>query len=199
MTKPTLTETVKSLSQPLILPIVKFLARLNVHPNIISILGLLGFVISSYFIAIGKFFTAGLFIAIFGPLDAIDGALARFSNKVTSFGGFLDSTLDRYAEIFIFLASIYYFLNQGSKSGVILSFLAITGSLMVSYTRARAEGAGFECKIGLLTRFERILLLIISLFLNIYFFFLIFISIFSHFTALQRIFYIYSQYKKRKK
>ncbi len=189
-------DTVRQLSQPLLLPIVKVLANFRIHPNVITILCFLGFVISSYFIATGNFFVAGILLLVFAPLDAVDGALARFSNQVTSFGAFLDSTLDRYGEIFIFLAFTYYFLENDIAYGVLLSFLSITGSLMVSYTRARAEGAGFECKIGLLTRFERLLLLILALLFDFCIPFLIFISIFTHFTALQRILYVYKQKKR---
>ncbi|WP_038054869.1 CDP-alcohol phosphatidyltransferase family protein [Thermodesulfobacterium hydrogeniphilum] len=199
MAKLSFNDTVRQLSQPLLLPIVKVLANLKIHPNIITILCFTGFVISSYFIACGKFLIAGILLLIFAPLDAIDGALARFSNQVTHFGAFLDSTLDRYGEIFVFLAFTYYFLINNLFYGVLLSFLGITGSLMVSYTRARAEGAGFECKIGFLTRFERLFLLILALLFDFCTLFLIFISIFTHFTALQRILYVYKQYKQKKR
>ncbi len=193
----TLTDRVKIYSYPLIFPVVKSLSRLKVHPNVISILGALGFLVAAFLVGIGKFLSAGIIIAIAGPLDAIDGALARYTGKVTRFGAFLDSTLDRYAEIFLFLGFTYYFLKIENEWGVILSFLAITGSLMVSYTRARAEGAGFECKIGLFTRFERLFLLTISLLFNFYFYIIVVLAILTHFTALQRIFYVYNQYTKR--
>ena len=195
--KTTLTDRVKTFSYPLIFPVVKCLSRLKVHPNVISILGALGFLIAAFLVGMGKFLAAGIVIAIAGPLDAIDGALARYTGKVTRFGAFLDSTLDRYAEIFLFLGFTYYFLGNGDGWGVILSFLAITGSLMVSYTRARAEGAGFECKIGLFTRFERLFLLTLSLFFNLYLYIIAVLAILTHFTAFQRIFYVYNQYTKR--
>ena len=189
-------EAIRNISQPILLPVVKALASFEVHPNVISITCFLGFLLSAYFIAEGDFVIAGICLIIFAPLDAIDGALARFSGKVTRFGAFLDSTLDRYGEIAIFLGFTYFYLIQKQMLGVILSFLAITGSLMVSYTRARAEGAGFECKIGFLTRFERLLLLIIALIFDLCLPFLFFLSVFTHFTALQRIFYVYKQYKR---
>ncbi len=196
MGKLTFNETIKNAAQPLLLPIVKILASWGIHPNTVTITCLLGFVISSFFIAFGNLLLGGIALLLFSPLDAIDGLLARYSKKVTSFGAFLDSTLDRYGEIFLFLAFTYYFLNQKSLYGVILSFLAITGSLMVSYTRARAEGIGFECKIGFLTRFERIFLLIIALIFDICIPLLIFIAIFTHLTALQRIVYVYKLYRR---
>ncbi len=195
MAKLAFNETIRNISQPLLLPIVKILASRDVHPNVITLTCLAGFIISAFFIAYGKFLLGGIFLFLFAPFDAIDGLLARYSKKVTSFGAFLDSVLDRYGEIFLFFAFTYYFLTQNSIYGVILSFLAITGSLMVSYTRARAEGVGFECKVGFLTRFERITLLIIALVFNVCIPLLLFIAVFTHITALQRIFHVYKVYK----
>ncbi|MCD6547902.1 MAG: CDP-alcohol phosphatidyltransferase family protein [Thermodesulfobacterium sp.] len=195
MAKLTFNETIRNISQPLLLPIVKILDSWGIHPNTVTITCLTGFIISSIFIAYGKLLLGGIFLFLFAPFDAIDGLLARYSKKVTSFGAFLDSVLDRYGEIFLFLAFTYYFLTQDSIYGVLLSFLAITGSLMVSYTRARAEGVGFDCKIGLLTRFERITLLIIALIFDLCIPLLLFIAVFTHITALQRIIHVYKIYK----
>ncbi len=195
MAKLAFNETIRNISQPLLLPIVKILASRGIHPNVITLTCLAGFLISAFFIAYGKLLLGGIFLFLFAPFDAIDGLLARYSKKVTSFGAFLDSVLDRYGEIFLFFAFTYYFLTQNSIYGVILSFLAITGSLMVSYTRARAEGVGFECKVGFLTRFERITLLIIALIFNVCIPLLLFIAVFTHITALQRIFHVYKVYK----
>lgn len=195
MARLNLSETARTLAQPVLLPIVKILANLNVHPNLITILCFIGFLISATLIAYGEFLVAGILLLLFSPLDAVDGALARFSKKVTSFGAFLDSTLDRYGEIAIFLGFCYHFIVTDMPYQVILSFLGITGSLMVSYTRARAEGAGFECKVGMFTRFERILFLIISLLFNLVTLFLILISFLTYLTALQRIWYVYKQSK----
>ncbi|MFN3504836.1 MAG: CDP-alcohol phosphatidyltransferase family protein [Caldimicrobium sp.] len=198
MSKFSLSEKIKLSTEPYMLPIVKILMQWNVHPNVITFLCFLGFVISAFFIAQGKFLIAGLVLVIFAPLDAIDGLLARTANKITKFGAFLDSTLDRYGEIFLFLAFIYYYMFKGSIAGIIISFLGITGSLMVSYTRARAEGLGLTCKVGLLTRFERILILILSLILETIFVALTFIAFLTHFTALQRIWYVYKVAKEEK-
>uniref|UniRef100_A0A832GKU9 CDP-alcohol phosphatidyltransferase family protein n=1 Tax=Caldimicrobium thiodismutans TaxID=1653476 RepID=A0A832GKU9_9BACT len=197
MSRISLSEKIKLTTEPWLLPIVKLLIQLNIHPNIITLLCLFGFILSSFFIAQGKFLVASLILILFAPLDAIDGLLARTAQKVSTFGAFLDSTMDRYGEIFVFLALTYYFILKGSISGIILSFLGITGSLMVSYTRARAEGLGLDCKVGLLTRFERISLLIISLILDTIFLFLAFISVFSHFTAFQRIWHVYKKSKAK--
>jgi CDP-diacylglycerol--glycerol-3-phosphate 3-phosphatidyltransferase len=195
MARLSISESVRSLSQPVLLPVVKLFASLGIHPNLISVLCFSGFLTGAYFIAKGEFITGAFILLFSAPLDAVDGALARYSNKVTRFGAFLDSTLDRYGEIALFLGFLWYYLKTDNPEGVLLSFLATTGSLMVSYTRARAEGAGFECKVGLLTRFERLLLLIVSLFFNFCFFALILISIFTYFTAFHRMWHVYKQYK----
>lgn len=195
MTRLGIAEWVRNVSQPVILPIVKILAHWGVHPHLVTITCFLGFLISSFLIMQGKFIIAGLVLIFFAPLDAIDGALARYTNKVTAFGAFLDSVLDRYGEILVFLGFTWYFIMKSSVSGIILSLLGITGSLMVSYTRARAEGVGIDCKVGLFTRFERVTFLILALILDLIFLFLIFIAFFSHFTAVQRIWHVYNQSK----
>lgn len=191
MSRISLTEKIKLSTEPLLLPLVRVLANLKVHPNVITLLCLLGFILSALFIAQGKFLIAGLILLLFAPLDAVDGLLARTAQKVTAFGAFLDSTMDRYGEIFLFLALTYYFMLKGSVSGILLTFLGITGSLMVSYTRARAEGVGISCKVGLLTRFERLTLLVISLILDSVFLCLTILAFFTHFTTLQRIWHVY--------
>ncbi|MCS7150282.1 MAG: CDP-alcohol phosphatidyltransferase family protein [Caldimicrobium sp.] len=191
MNKVGFSEKVKVTTEPLLMPVVRILAQWKIHPNAVTALCFLGFLTASFFVAHGKFLLAGIILIIFAPLDAIDGLLARTSKKVTPFGAFLDSTMDRYGEIVIFLGFTYYFIFKGSISGIILSFLGMTGSLMVSYTRARAEGLGLECKVGLLTRFERITLLILSLLLDTAFVFLALVSLLTHFTALQRIWHVY--------
>ncbi|MGB9762079.1 MAG: CDP-alcohol phosphatidyltransferase family protein [Caldimicrobium sp.] len=191
MSKLSLTEKIKLTTEPYLLPLVRILMHLNIHPNVITLICFLGFVLSAFFIAQGKFLMAGIILLLFAPLDAVDGLLARTSKKVTSFGAFLDSTMDRYGEIFIFLALTYYFILKASPAGIILSFLGITGSLMVSYTRARAEGVGIPCKVGLLTRFERITLMVISLILDSIFLCLTILAFLTHLTALQRIWHVY--------
>ncbi|BAU23722.1 CDP-alcohol phosphatidyltransferase [Caldimicrobium thiodismutans] len=198
MSRMSLTERIKLSTEPLLLPLVKVLVNLNVHPNVITLLCFLGFIISAFFIAQGRFLVAGLVLLIFAPLDAVDGLLARTAKKVTAFGAFLDSTMDRYGEIFLFLALTYYFMLKGSVSGILLSFLGITGSLMVSYTRARAEGVGIACKVGLLTRFERLTLIIISLILDSIFLCLTILAFFTHLTTFQRIWHVYKNSKEIK-
>ena len=189
----TFTERVKARSEPFFLPLVRLLSRLRVHPSTVSVAGFIGVVLAGVILALGHLRLGGLLLALFGPLDAVDGLLARKTNQVSTFGAFLDSTLDRYAEIALFLGLTYYFLRLGNHWGVILCLLTLTGSLMVSYTRARAEGLGLSCKVGLFTRFERLLVLTVGLVFGGLIPILALLSLLTHFTALQRILHVRRQ------
>lgn len=195
MSSYTLTDRVRALSQPFLAPIADFLAKLKVSPNTVTILGFLGCLAVGISLGMGHLRLGGVLLIIFGPLDAVDGLLARRSGQQTKFGAFLDSTLDRYSEIAIFGGLLTYLLQKGDFLSVILLFFTLGGSLMVSYTRARAEALGFECKIGLLTRFERLLVLTIALLTGWILPVLGFLALFTNFTALQRVIYVWRQAK----
>jgi len=192
----TFTEKVKIRSEPFLLPLVRALARVKIPPNAVSIAGFIGVGLAGLAIALGHISWGGILLLVFGPLDAVDGLLARKTNQASTFGAFLDSTLDRYAEIALFLGLTYYFLKEGSTIGVLLSFLTLTGSLMVSYARARAEGLKMECKVGLFTRFERLLALTLGLITGFILPVLVILALLTHYTALQRILHVYRQSQK---
>ncbi len=168
--------------------IARLISRTGVSPNILTLSGFLATLGVSYVLALGHERVAGLLIIPVGLFDALDGALARAMDKASPFGAFFDSTLDRFAEIALYLGLLY--LYRGSTLEPVLIYLAITGSLMVSYTRARAEGLGLECKVGLFTRFERLAVLVVGLLLEQTFIALIILAIFSNLTALQRMWYV---------
>lgn len=172
----------------LLASIARLISRTGVSPNILTLSGFLATVGVSYVLALGHERVAGLLIIPVGLFDTLDGALARAMDKATPFGAFFDSTLDRFAEIALYLGLLY--LYRGSTLETVLIYLAITGSLMVSYTRARAEGLGLECKVGLFTRFERLAVLVVGLLLEQTFVALIILAIFSNLTALQRMWYV---------
>ena len=130
---------------------------------------------------------AGALLIITLGSDALDGALARLANATSRFGAFLDSTLDRWAEVLIYGALIWLFLKEGQDTGVLLAASAMAASLLVSYTRARAEGVGLPCKEGLFTRFERLLVLIAGLILDLIIPALWIIAVLAGVTAVQRI------------
>jgi len=187
----TFTERVKTRSEPFLLPVAQALARLKVSPNVVSLAGFFGVALAGLSIALGHPRLGGLLLGLFGPLDAVDGLLARRTGKASTFGAFWDSTLDRYAEIALFLGILWYLLHLKSYLGVLSAFLALTGSLMVSYARARAEGLGLSCKVGLFTRFERLLFLTLGLLTGFLLPVLVALAVFTHFTALQRILHVY--------
>lgn len=159
-----------------ITPIRKVLSRLGVHPNILSITGLILSLVAGFVYSIGSFFWAAWIVVLAGTCDALDGELARQTGKNSRFGAFFDSALDRYSDGFILMGLGWYFAGgsmllgaagegtSGDQSplAVVLIILAMAGSFMVSYTRARAEALGLDCKIGLMQRPERITLLVIG-------------------------------------
>ena len=138
--------------------------RLGFTPNALTILGSLLQASVGLLVAQGWFLAAGLCLWLFSLTDTLDGALARATGRVTVFGAFLDSVCDRYAEAAIFFGILWWYQSTASPLGVGLAYLAIIGSLMVSYARARAEGVGLEAAdVGWFQRPERIVLLGVGL------------------------------------
>jgi CDP-diacylglycerol--glycerol-3-phosphate 3-phosphatidyltransferase len=174
-------------------PIGSFLNRIGLKPNMVTIFGLIGNFAAAYLLARGYISWGGILVLVMAPVDALDGTMARLRDEPTRFGGFVDSVTDRYSELLIFGGLLYYFSQQPSSIGVILSFLAAAGSIMVSYTRARAEALNYDAKIGILTRVERYFVLIPGLIFNIPIIALWILVIFTNFTAFQRIWYVRKQ------
>ncbi|MDL1958459.1 MAG: CDP-alcohol phosphatidyltransferase family protein [Deltaproteobacteria bacterium] len=181
--------------KPYLLLVARFLGWLGLSPNMVSIIGLIAYGASGLVLGMGHPAAAGWLLAVFGPLDAVDGLLAREQGQVSPFGAFLDSTVDRYAEFFLFLGLMAYLMlhRQGGLVEAALVLAAMTGSLLVSYTRARAEALGFSCKVGVLTRFERLFLFAVGLIFGWIYPILVILAVFTHITALQRIIYVYRQ------
>src|SRR5579883_862692 len=180
--------------------IIKPLARSGVTPNMLTGIGLLLSVVTALVIAQGYIFLGGLLVLFAGIFDMFDGAMARVSDAATTFGAFLDSTLDRYSEGIILFVLLYYALQHPGLQDalwpapheqtwmILFTFIAVVGSLMVSYTKARAEGLGIECKTGLLARPERVILLAIGLLSSTTIWALALLAVFSNVTAVERIF-----------
>jgi CDP-diacylglycerol--glycerol-3-phosphate 3-phosphatidyltransferase len=129
---------------------------LRLTPNTITVLGLIASLAAGYFLAVRRPLAAGLLIVAAGFLDMLDGQVARLTGRRTRFGALLDSSLDRYAEFALYGGLAYHFRGRWIEG---LAALAFLGSVMVSYTRARAEGLGFECREGLMQRAERLIAL----------------------------------------
>ena len=178
-------------------------ARWNVSPNTITLLALFAGIASGTLFALNEPIWAAVLIFICGSLDLLDGKLAKQRQQISLFGAIFDSTLDRYSEFFIYLGLAYYFRDHWALWVLFFTFL---GSTMVSYTRARAEGLGFECKVGFMQRAERLgsvmLGSIIGYAFNIFdplmSGILIFIAAVSNFTAWQRMFLVRKIEQERK-
>lgn len=148
-------------------PVVAVLARIGVTPNMLTVAQLIGGVIAGVIIANGELVLGGIVLILSAALDAFDGTLARTTGKVTKFGGVFDSTIDRMFEGAILGGILYYYLDQGAKEESMLTFVAMVGSLCVSYVRARAEVEGVALYDGIFTRVVRLLFLTAGLLLNI--------------------------------
>ena len=171
-------------------PLGGFLNRLGLTPNMVTGLGLLGNAIGAIYLARGEMLTGGIWIALMTPVDALDGTMARLRGESSDFGAFVDSVSDRYSELIIYGGLLYHFLKLGEPLGGLLTFGVAAGSVLVSYVKARAEGLGYEAKVGLLTRAERYIVLAPSLIFNELYIGLGILAVFANITALQRIWHV---------
>jgi len=174
-------------------PLGGFFNRLGLTPNMMTMLGLMGNSVGAYYLARGEMLTGGILVLLMTPIDALDGTMARLRGESGDFGAFVDSVTDRYSELIIYGGLLYHFLSLGEPLGGLLVFGAAAGSVLVSYVKARAEGLGYEAKVGLLTRVERYLVLAPALVFNQLFIGLWIIALFANITALQRIWYVRRQ------
>lgn len=171
--------------------VARFLQRIGISANFLTFLGFLLNLIVAYLLARGSFWPGGLLLILGGILDRLDGAVARLNGSTSRFGAFLDSTVDRFSEAVVYLGLMVFYVHRGARQESLLIYVAIVGSLMVSYARARAEGLGIECREGLLTRFERLFILVCGLFLNQMLIALWILAVLSNFTALQRTYLVW--------
>src|SRR5207237_7157650 len=172
-------------------------------PNTLTVIGLLISILTAVVIAQGYLVAGGLLVLFAGIFDMFDGAMARFLNTATTFGAFFDSTLDRYSESIILFGMLVYALQRPDLHDIFwpfaheqlwmiaVIFIAVVGSLMVSYTKARAEGLGLECKTGLLARPERVVLLAFGVLSGTSIWALALLAIFSQVTAIERVVYVW--------
>lgn len=163
----------------------------DVDPNTLTILGLVVSLVSALFFAGGEALTAGVLLLFSGFFDALDGAVARENNRITRFGGFLDSVCDRFADAAIIIGAIYGGLAGISPfPGWFIGTFAIVGSLMVSYTRARAEAAGASAEVGMGERAVRVILIAAGAFLGIVNWAILLVGVISFITVIQRIVHV---------
>ena len=152
-------ETSKNAFRQLLYPLVRLLSALRVRPDTLTILGWTLSVGAAVLFGVGYAQVAGVVMLLGGLFDALDGAVARESNRMSSFGAFLDSTLDRLSECAIFVGIIFFYAASDVPLGALVGGCAMVFSLLTSYARARAEGLGIECEVGLLERAGRVVIL----------------------------------------
>lgn len=186
-----LSELARKYTRFILEPIARFVSWTRISPNVISMIGFLLTVGVAFVIGAGYLRLGGVLIFAAAGFDALDGTLARLTERTSRFGAFLDSTLDRFSEAIIFLGLFIYLVNQDAQTELILIYATVVGSLMVSYARARAEGIGVMLKDGLLTRFERITLLVLGLIANQLVLVLWVMAILTNFTAIQRMWLVW--------
>ncbi len=195
--KPTFTDKLRIIFKGILDPIGTFLNRTGLTPNAITLLGLAGTTVGAYILAQGKMTTGAIVLFFAVIIDAFDGTMARLRGESSDFGAFVDSVSDRYAEFITFGGLLYYFLSQENYPGVMVTFAATAGSVLVSYIKARAEGLGFTAKVGILTRVERYVVLIPLLLFNQPFIAVVLIALLGNLTAFQRIAYVRTQGHER--
>ena len=188
----TLTDQLRVRFKHILDPIGAFLNRLGLTPNLMTLLGLIGNTIGAFFLMRGDMLVGGLIILAMGPVDALDGTMARLRGESSKFGAFVDSVTDRYSELVIYLGLLLYYDQQGDWLNTLGVYLAAAGSVLVSYVRARAQSLGYEAKVGILTRFERYAVLAPTLVFNIPWVGVWIIAVLANLTALQRILHVRS-------
>ena len=181
----------------LLTPLADALVRAGLHPNTMTLLGLAVNIAGALALTQGYMTVGGLLILLGGPIDALDGAMARRKGQSNPFGAFVDSVTDRWSELLILLGLLYYYASRDDMLYSLLVFVAAMGSVMVSYTKARGEALGFDCSVGVLTRMERYLVMAPALVLNLPWLGLWIIAVLANVTALQRAAHVRQQALRR--
>lgn len=180
----------------LLLAIVNGLALTKIHPNFLTFIGLVVNIGAAWLLARGQFWQAGLVIIGAGLFDMVDGRVARQTGQVTRFGGFFDSVLDRYSDLALLIGLLVYYANINRNFYVVLTAIVMMASVMISYTRSRAENTIPQCKVGFLERPERIVLLIIGSLFDRMAPVLWIIAIFGNLTVVHRMIFTYGEAKR---
>ncbi len=171
----------------LLMPI---LSKCRIKPNTLTWLGLAINIIAATVIATNHLLAGGLLVLLAGLLDILDGALARSTKQSTRFGALLDSTFDRLSEAVLLLGILALYLESGNTIAITVIFLALIASFLTSYVRARAEGLGLECHVGLFTRTERVIILALGLLFNQILIALLILVVLALVTVGQRLIYL---------
>ena len=186
---PTVTESIGNTAGVLLDSIVRGLALTRIPPNYLTFFGLVVNSLAGVAFGYGEFFWAGVLIFMAGIFDMTDGRVARITNTVSVFGGFFDSVIDRYSDLALYFGLLVYYARVNRFFYIVLTALAMTGSVMVSYTRARAESIIPTCKVGFMERPERVVLIVIGALFNRMAAVLWVIAVLANITVIHRIIY----------
>ncbi|MBI5101604.1 MAG: CDP-alcohol phosphatidyltransferase family protein [Nitrospirae bacterium] len=170
-------------------PLSGLARRITCSPNSLTVTGFIITIFAS-FVLVSDLFIGGILILIGGAFDIMDGVVARVSDRTSSFGAFLDSVLDRYSDAAMFLGVSFYYLKRGNIYGVCLGLAVLIGAFLISYARARAEGLGIGCKVGVMERPERMIVLVTGLLTGMLIPVLWLLLVLTHYTAVQRIMHV---------
>ena len=192
----TFTSAIGSFFEKIILLIVRGLALSKIHPNVLTFIGLVINIGAAALLAGGQFRWAGVVIIGAGLFDMVDGRVARETNRVTRFGGFFDSVLDRYSDLFLLMGLLVWYGSINVPFYVVLTAVVMSGSVMVSYARARAENSIPMCKVGFMERPERVVLLIIGALFDRLPEVLWVIAVLSNLTVVQRMVFTWQEAKR---
>jgi CDP-diacylglycerol--glycerol-3-phosphate 3-phosphatidyltransferase len=173
--------------------LVVWLSDLRINPNVLTLIGLVINIGASVLFAKGFFLWAGFVVLFAGVFDMVDGEVARRTHRVTKFGAFFDSVIDRYSDLLLLLGLVIWYAKLGRMFYVGLTGLVLIGSVMTSYTRARAESLIPACKVGFLERPERIVLLVVGALTDRMAAVLWVMAILSNWTVSQRIWYTWRE------
>jgi CDP-diacylglycerol---glycerol-3-phosphate 3-phosphatidyltransferase len=173
--------------------IVRMLALSRIHPNALTFIGLLINIWAAFLFASGKMLAAGAVVVGASVFDMVDGRVARATSQVTRFGGFFDSVLDRYSDLVLYIGLLVYYASINRFAYIVLTAIVMMGSVMVSYTRARAENSIPKCKVGFLERPERIVLIMIGALFNRMAPVLWVIAVLSNWTVVHRMIYTWQE------
>ncbi len=187
------------LSGWIVKPLLPLLSKGRLKPDVLTLTGLVISGIAAAAISLKYLLVAGLLVLFSGLFDLLDGALARLTNQATSFGALLDSVVDRISEALLFLGLLILYVREGSQLEIVLVFLSLVGSFLISYIRARAEGLGIQCKTGWFTRAERVIVLALGLLLSQVLIALIILAILTFVTVGQRLAYVRQQSRQKNK
>ena len=174
-------------------PIARSLMAVGLTPNRVTLLGLLVSAGCAYLLSQGMFLAGGAVLILAGMMDMVDGALARRSGTASPRGALLDSVVDRVAEAAVFLGLLVYYLDPVAATEIVLINVSLVGSFMVSYLRARGEGLGVDCRVGIMTRPERVVALAVGLLLGQVTIALAVIAVLTVFTSLHRFWHIHRE------